>query len=208
METFLLGVLLGLGAAVPVGPVNIEMLNRHIHSNALAGGFFGLGACTVDVFYLGLLWLGLLSILNYPFFLAILGTIGAFVLFYFAYHALKNELVRKEQLVKRPTRGYFRHWFDGALMTLTNPYTIVFWSSVGSQVGVIKQADNQLLAIGLGLLAGTVTWVVVFNGVLSIYRHRFTLAIQRMLNNLGGGLLFMLGVLGLYRSLEVILFLL
>ena len=45
------GVLLGLGAAMPLGPVNVEIARRVLRAGFFAGVALGLGAVTVDVVY-------------------------------------------------------------------------------------------------------------------------------------------------------------
>src|SRR5262245_52898912 len=45
------GITLGLGAAAPIGPVNVEIARRAIRGGFWAGLLLGLGAVTVDVTY-------------------------------------------------------------------------------------------------------------------------------------------------------------
>src|SRR5688500_11761514 len=45
------GIVLGLGAAAPIGPVNVEIARRTLRDGFAAGFFTGLGAVTVDVLY-------------------------------------------------------------------------------------------------------------------------------------------------------------
>ena len=48
---FAKGILLGLGAAVPIGPVNVQLARRALRHGFFAGFALGCGAVTVDVFY-------------------------------------------------------------------------------------------------------------------------------------------------------------
>src|SRR5438309_11909723 len=45
------GVLFGLGAAVPIGPVNVEIARRSLRGGFWAGFALGCGAVSVDVTY-------------------------------------------------------------------------------------------------------------------------------------------------------------
>ncbi|WP_187106629.1 hypothetical protein [Campylobacter hyointestinalis] len=56
MESFIQGLLLGFGAAVPVGPVNILIMSYSLKRYALGTGV-GLGAMSVDIFYMLLMFL-------------------------------------------------------------------------------------------------------------------------------------------------------
>jgi threonine/homoserine/homoserine lactone efflux protein len=62
------GSLLGLGAAVPIGPVNVEISRRTLRGGFLAGFALGCGAVTVDVCYAVLSSLGFGLLLNRPLF--------------------------------------------------------------------------------------------------------------------------------------------
>src|SRR3954468_2319963 len=62
------GTLLGLGAAVPIGPVNVEIVRRTLRGGFLAGFALGCGAVTVDVCYAVLSSLGVGLLLRRPLF--------------------------------------------------------------------------------------------------------------------------------------------
>ena len=48
---FARGVIFGLGAAVPIGPVNVEIARRTLRAGFRSGFFLGCGAVTIDVTY-------------------------------------------------------------------------------------------------------------------------------------------------------------
>ncbi|MEL7237932.1 MAG: LysE family transporter [Planctomycetota bacterium] len=58
------GFLVGLGAAVPPGPVNFEIARRSVAGGWLAGASVGFGAVTVDVLLATLLAIGWLSVIQ------------------------------------------------------------------------------------------------------------------------------------------------
>lgn len=61
---FRTGLVLGIGAAVPPGPVNLEIARRTVGGGFVAGASVGLGAVTVDVGFALLLWVGVLGLLQ------------------------------------------------------------------------------------------------------------------------------------------------
>ena len=81
------GLLLGYGAAVPIGPMNLEMIRRNLLYGYKTGVSFGLGACCVNTTFMILLGFGALEILQSPRFLNAIGFFGALILFWFAYKA-------------------------------------------------------------------------------------------------------------------------
>ena len=66
-KSLLDGILLGIGVAVPFGPVNLLILSYALSSFKKAF-FLGLGALVADAFYLLLLSFGILHFLNQTFF--------------------------------------------------------------------------------------------------------------------------------------------
>ena len=89
LHQFIFGLLLGLGAAIPLGPMNLEIIRRNLRFGSVYGIALGLGACSADVTYLVLLSLGALSILTHPLILQVIGVIGSSILLWFGYSALR-----------------------------------------------------------------------------------------------------------------------
>ena len=204
MHIISMGILLGLGAAVPIGPVNVEIAKRNLNWGTSVGLALGFGACTVDLLYLILLAQGILMILNKPIVLGSLGVLGSCVLLYFVSLAFKAPNHSKSQL-KASKAGLIRHWFDGFLMTITNPYTIIFWGSVGTQWGMINQgSEGNLIPMGIGLLIGTIAWILFLNFCLRITRKRISDRLQHFLNITGGWIILLIALLGFYRSFHLL----
>lgn len=203
LHTFFYGVLLGWGAAIPLGPMNIEMLRRNLTFGSQYGYMFGFGACSADAIYLFLLSFGLLSFLMHALILKLISFIGAIVIGYFGVSALRlHPQVKTQKILSNsvPQKKMW-HYTQGLGMTLLNPYTILFWLSVSSQiVAMIQSKDEKIFAVGLGVVLGTVSWVVVFNTILKKTRHKFSNKSMRYLNLLGGLILLGFALFGLIHA--------
>ena len=75
INSILQGFFLGLGAAVPIGPINIIIMDRALR-NYKSAVATGAGALSADIFYLVLILLGLITFFNNPILLEILGIFG------------------------------------------------------------------------------------------------------------------------------------
>ena len=71
---------LGLGAAVPIGPVNVQIARRALRGRFLAGAALGCGAVTADVTYAALSSLSLARLLNRPMAVNLIGAAGTLLL--------------------------------------------------------------------------------------------------------------------------------
>ncbi len=200
------GLMLGWGAAIPIGPMNLEIIRRNLKYGSLYGVALGIGACTADVTYIILLALGALTILHYAIVLKIVGILGSLVLAWFGYSALKlnsNKLDQQPNRLTSPQNtALWLHTRDGYILTLINPYTILFWSSVSSQIAVMSQNSHlPLFYASVGVLIATLSWVISLNIVLNFTKHRLSSKTMQLFNYFGGVLLLLFAVLGLWHSL-------
>ena len=205
MHEFWLGAILGWGVAIPIGPVNLEIIRRNLNYGMAIGMALGLGACAADMTYMLILCFGFLNLLAHPFLLKIIGIIGTVVLVYFAVQALKLKSTRSLSTVK-PSGSALRNGLEGYAMTLINPFTILFWGSVSSQLSLAVDGASKgpLLVASLGVLFGVVTWVIFLNLTVKHTRHRLSEKVMQSLNISGGIILLCFAAFSLWRSLFVI----
>lgn len=185
---FISGILLGWGAAIPIGPLSIEIIRRHLKSGWQAGLGMGLGASSGDLTYLILLSIGALSILNHPVLLHIMSGIGACILAWFGIQAVISESTQEVDFTIQ-SASLWRHLRDGYLMILINPYTVLFWLSVSSQVALMAHHNVIAgLALGLGVTIGVLSWVIALNALLHHTKHVLPKAAMQWLSRIGGAL--------------------
>lgn len=183
---FLLAILkglgMGLGAAVPIGPVNLEMARRTLRDGTSVGLAVGIGMILGDVL-LALLGgaLGARLIrdqtiqgwLTFPA-VVVLASIGLW--------ALRGALQTIRGGV-RETSGdlsatmharpggmlHLRGMSAGLLMTLVNPAVWIYWfTAMPAVLGHVRLAPTYLAVpvLLLGVFAGGASWVLFFNGLI------------------------------------------
>lgn len=168
-----MGVTIGLGAAVPIGPVNVQIARRALSQSWGAGACLGLGAVTVDVVYACLATAGVRVAGNSPYVYWPVAIVGTGVLAYLGF-ACVREAARAYRSgwgidEEAPRTGAWRTYGTGVMMTASNPMTLAFWfgglSSSAASAGV---APAELPHMALGVFAGTVSWVLVFSTGMSL----------------------------------------
>jgi L-lysine exporter family protein LysE/ArgO len=165
--TLIKGILLGLGAAAPIGPVNVEMARRSIRAGWGAGFLLGCGAVTVDVSYIILLGLGFQPLLRFEWLKIVLGIGGVLFLGYLGIQSLRS--ARRDYQRGLPEDGQQpvrRSYLTGVAMTSLNPMTLAFWFVVVPTYASDVRTDLPLLA--LGVLMGTIAWVAFFSTLMSL----------------------------------------
>ena len=115
LHALILGLLLGWGAAIPIGPMNLEIIRRNLTYGTRYGVALGLGVCSADITYIALLSFGALVVLNHPLPLAIIGFIGSIILAWFGYNALrlKSKNLAPIELGTQKTYRLPRHTAEG-----------------------------------------------------------------------------------------------
>lgn len=209
VSVFANGVLLGLGAAVPIGPVNVQIARRALREGFAAGFALGCGAVTVDVFYAVLASVGLRRMPDVGALEWTLRVGGIGLLGYLGVLCLRGERQawRLDPFASGPAPSRRGAYFTGLLMTLLNPMTLAFWFvAVPALVGTITaRPGRDLPKVCAGVFAGTLGWVVFFAGTLSLagrYRRNWWLALA---DAAGGAALLVFAAAALLSSLRALL---
>lgn len=164
-NSFFEGFLLGLGAAVPLGPINILIMNLALKSYPKAF-FLGFGAMSADITYLLLTLFGLTFFMKIWWVNLIFTIFGAVFLFYLAYLIFKN---RKNSIQKQDIKGseILKNYLKGYLLTLLNPYTVIFWLSISAYINA-RSLDPIYTLFGLFLAISL--WITLMP--LAIYKNK------------------------------------
>ena len=214
------GALLGLGAAVPPGPVNLEIARRGVRGAFWPAACVGLGAVSVDVLLALLLGLGWLHVLNLSDWLRLpIITLGILLLAYLGVTALRSMIATlqsprlltplddagitdplREVVAPLPMQCYL----NGVLICSTSHYSFLFWLSyvpsvLPSNVGTTTSAPAQA-GLALGVLLATLAWVLAFSSLTTWLggvgpRRRLTAA----MDGVGGVLLLAFAALSGWR---------
>src|SRR4051812_10527147 len=183
IDQLLKGLLLGIGAAAPLGPVNVEIARRTLRGGFLAGFALGCGAVTVDVTYAILSSLGFRILADKPLIFWPLSIGGVLLLCYLGGMSWRDAIRAmrappSDDLMSSPPPSLHGGYVTGLLMTLVNPMTLLFWfTSVPSTVAAMSNAagagsgrsgrpEHDLPMICTGVFLGTIAWVICFASTL------------------------------------------
>ncbi len=192
IESFAEGFLLGLGAAVPLGPINVLIMSnalRH-YGSAVA---LGAGAMSADITYLLLILFGLFHFMENPTVQLVMALGGSAFLLYLAWLIFKgrNEPIRLQQVGNPPI---LKNWLKGYTLTLLNPYTVVFWLSVSAYI-----ATKHLhpIATVAGLFSAIVLWITLMPLIIHKTKHLFSQRVATLFSVVSAGILafFAIGML-------------
>lgn len=187
IESFSEGFLLGLGAAIPLGPINILMMNNSLKSYK-AGVVLGFGAMSADIFYLSLILAGMIGFINNPTLLNIVGILGSIFLLYLAYATFKNRTNKiKIQTQKVQIKNLFKKYSQGFVLTLLNPMTIVFWFSIA---GYAANRDFNIYFTISGMISSIFLWITIMPYLVHRSKHKISLRASKYLSVISSIILF------------------
>ena len=163
MQSFIQGVLMGLGVSVPIGPVNVLIMSYALRSYTKAL-CLGLGAMSADMLYLALSAFGISQLAKIPIVFACISVFGAAFLLYIAL-GIYRDAKRSVHLQSVERGSHVAVFGKGFLLNIFNPYVIMFWLSVSASIG--RERFGLALA---GLVCGILSWITLF--ALAVYKSR------------------------------------
>ena len=199
------GLLIGLFAAAPIGPVNVLVIQRTLQRGAASAVVLGLGAALGDACFAGIAALGL------GFIKALLNTNQHVLrvaggLFIIAFGAV---LWRQSPHLDGPLKPLPKAKHLAAaifIMTLTNPATILWFIAAfamfrfealghATRTGLIH--SGQLI---IGVFAGSMIWWVGLSNLVIRWRSNFTDRHLVIMNHSAAAILVLSGILALLTT--------
>lgn len=173
MSVFLSYMILGFSLSAPIGPINAAQLDKGIKNGFWHSWMFGVGAVFADIFYMILVYLGVVHFLSTPFMQTFLWLFGAFVLIYTGFESIMNaskitiSSARSEDSIPKTM-------FSGFIMSVSNPMTILFWLGIYGSILVKAAADDNssghIFLYSLAVIAGVVLWDLFMAALGSFFR--------------------------------------
>ena len=176
MDSFITGILLGLGVAIPIGPLNILIMNYSLSS--FGRGFaLGMGAMSADILYFVLLSLGVLVVFDNTWIFKSIALFGAIFLLYMAWACYKNasKMLAKISSTERG-ESLLACYLKGLGLNSINPFIVGFWLSLSS---VVASSANWMIA-ALGVLLALFAWVLGLSIVTSLARRIISAKVARI----------------------------
>jgi threonine/homoserine/homoserine lactone efflux protein len=194
------GVVMGLIAAVPVGPVNLICIRRTFAYGPVNGFMSGLGAALGDGIFamitgFGLTWLAQL-IKGYA---PIIELVGGAMLIYFGVHAFVTPLrARMDDTCKdNGASTLARAMASTFALTVTNPATLLAFTAMFAALSGLVGGHPSFLAAAFvvgGVIGGSAAWWLALTSVIGVFHARIDERIVRIINRSSGGVVALFGI--------------
>lgn len=187
------GVLIGLGIAIPVGPIGLLCFQRALNRGWLHGFASGLGAATADAAYGTVAALGLVVVLDTlagsAFWLKLLG--GLFLL-WLGWGTLRAAPAR--QAASAQAAGLSGAYASVFVLTLFNPMTALSFLAIFSAIGIEGGRAASPLVLVAGVFFGSALWWAVLATFAVSLKRRFNEAQMVWINRLSGAVILGFGL--------------
>jgi threonine/homoserine/homoserine lactone efflux protein len=194
------GVVMGLIAAVPVGPVNLICIRRTFAYGPVNGFMSGLGAALGDGIFamitgFGLTWLAQL-IKGYA---PIIELVGGAMLIYFGVHAFITPLRARidDSCKDKGASTLARAMASTFALTVTNPATLLAFTGMFAALSGLVGGRPSFLAAGFvvaGVVGGSAAWWLALTSVIGIFHARIDERIVRIINRCFGAIVALCGI--------------
>src|SRR5574340_826924 len=152
--------LMGCLAAIPAGPVQIEVVRRSVNGHLKASLMVVFGAFLADASYGFIAFFGIAPYLEKETVMAVFWLTGGLILTALGVMSIRHSL-RKEEIIYTPRHLKKKRWafLGGLSLSATNPMMLLWWLSgarIFKDIGLIKEfnadiAVSFLAAGSLGL---------------------------------------------------------
>lgn len=193
------GIVMGLIAAVPVGPVNLLCIRRTFAYGPVNGFVSGLGAALGDgvfaaVMGLGLTWVAQL-IEGYT---VIIELIGGALMVFFGFRTFVAPVVPRVELGSvSGGSSLVRAIFSTFALTITNPATLVFFTGMFAGLGGLTGGAGSYVDASFvvaGVVAGSTAWWLVLTTIIGLFHARIDDRTIGVINRISGLLVALFGL--------------
>lgn len=192
------GMLIGIIASAPMGPVGILCVQRTLNKGRWFGFVTGVGAAASDLIYVLITGLGMSLVTDfvndstYRFYLQV---VGSLVLLCFGFYTYRNDPLRK---MRQPGHQKGTLWYNAwtaFLVTLSNPLIIILFGALFAQFAFAPSTPFDMLVSFLSVAGGALLWWYGLTWLIDKIRAKFDNNGIRIINQIIGAIVILVSVI-------------
>jgi L-lysine exporter family protein LysE/ArgO len=174
------GAVCGFLSAVPVGPINLTILNEGARRGFAWGLLIGLGATLMETVYCVIAFAGFASLFTAPLIKATMELVSFLFMLYLGLKFLRARSLparsHSEEVIEKKLHPHAAFWI-GFVRCLGNPGVFFFWIAVGASLIAhdwMAPVWPSKLACATGATLGIFIWFLILSYGVSLGRHRLS----------------------------------
>lgn len=208
IELLLKGIMVGLLASIPLGPIGVICIQRTINKGRASGFFSGVGAATADTIFAAIAGFSLTFIINFiEEKQRILEVIGGVVVIILGVKTFYTNPVSQLRRHKKQKNKLVEDFISVLLLTITNPFAIFLFVGMFAALGIAYKGDNMIpsLVTLAGVFIGATSWWFTLSSLVNLFRQKFRLKQLWWINKIAGAVIFTLGLLAIVNVVRIFL---
>lgn len=208
-EEIIKGIIVGLGASIPLGPIGILCIQRTLSKGRWSGFSTGMGAAISDIIFSAIALLGLSFVNDF------LNTYREWVMMFggavvggFGVKIFVTNPIKQIKRVQEGNHQYIQDFVSSFIMTITNPGAIFLIIGMFAFIGIDTGQYEFGLVIApalMGVFLGTMAWWFTLSTVINMFRNKFRLKQLMITNWIAGTIVMAIGITSLFEGLIQIL---
>lgn len=199
MIALVLGLFIGFIMCIPIGPINIIVINAQIKRSKSQALAIACGGSVMDFFYFFIILSGLSFFEFKKEYVLILKSVGILLIFIFGIRELmaKNFITDEQSVKIENKKGLMAGFLLGVIIYTSNPTLILTMSSLGAFVKSLEYFPFNtfnILLVSLGLSLGSFAWFVFLGSIVNKYHKEIRNKYLFYLTKISGILLIFLAV--------------
>jgi threonine/homoserine/homoserine lactone efflux protein len=202
--------LLGCLAAIPTGPVQIEVVRRSINGHLKTSFMVVFGAFITDIFYGSIAFFGIAPFLEKEKVMAVFWLAGGLLLTVLGIVSIRHSL-RNEEISYTPDHLKKKRWafLGGLSLSATNPVMILWWLSgvrIFKDIGLIKDFNTDIAVsfLAAGSL-GLASYLVALSFFIFWAKKFISVSALQRINVFFGSFLVCIAIYFIYTSFHTLL---
>ena len=206
VDVVLKGILIGIVASAPMGPVGVLCVQRTLNKGRAYGLVTGAGAAFSDLLYALVTGYGLsflYDIIHNESALYWMQLLGATIMFIFGVHTFRTNPMKNTRNVSRNKSSLLHNGITGFFITLSNPMIVLLFMALFTPFNfMLPDMPLFLQFVGyLSIFGGALLWWFFITYAVNKVRKQFNLRAIIRLNRIIGSIVMIVAVVGLVLTL-------
>jgi threonine/homoserine/homoserine lactone efflux protein len=202
LEIVIKGMIIGIVASAPMGPVGVLCIQRTLNKGRAYGLVTGTGAALSDILYALLTGYGLsfiYDIISNQATLFWLQIIGASIMFVFGLHTFRTNPMKNTRNVSHNKSSLLQNGVTGFFITLSNPTIILLFLGLFTPLNfMLPEQPFFMQCIGyMSIFGGALLWWFFITYAVSKLRVHFDVRGIRIINRVIGAVVMVGSLIGI-----------
>jgi len=198
LSTIVDGVIIGISASIPLGPIGVLVIQRTLNKGHLSGFISGLGAAFSDTIYAIIAGFSLSFIVGFiESQLLWIQIVGAVILISLGLKIYMTNPAVQLRRQKKKSTSYIQDFFSTFALTIANPLAVFLFMAFFAGFRVVNtqhSAIENLLLIA-GVFVGASSWWLILSSSVNLFRKKINLRRLFWINKIAGSAIVVLVVL-------------